>query len=1220
MDKEEIDKQSRQYNQNGLSLKKQKKYDEAIAEFDKSIQLKPKKSVYYYNKARALKEFGKFKQALQEIKQAIKLSPNNHIYQNSCGLLYFESRKYGKSIIHFDKAIEIESNRYEYYLNKSISLFHSNQYNEALNQLKIASSVTENKKEREKIKLNKLKILNKLNNTEKALKLIDKLILDNSEDKEQLEKLFFERVKILKNTENKEKAILQLNDLIQINKNVLNYYLSKIEILFELNKLTEGLEELKKIKINKTKKSESNSENLKNEGKEENEKKNNPFYYLYKSIVFLLTEEHNKAIYQINKSIKIIEKPDYQRKIERNKIQKEKISIIYYMKAMIILTTTIKQIRRNELPKNSDNRKKIDFFDEAIFYFKKTIKLNDQESEFYYHYAIALEYQGNFIEALEIIEKAIELSNATKEYYLFNRGICLYYLNNHKDAIYEIDKAIQLNPNILDFYKNKASIYKESNKLKLALQEIEKVLAKNPVEIDSLIEKGYLLATIDQEKKRKKEKTKINQENTAGEPADSANQEDAEIKLKNTKNFRKKYSDSNLTRLLSQANRSDPNTRDSQDGPLPLGSFNSLNDDVKEVENAQDSDFQEFIQFQKQLNKKKMEGKEQSHSGASSEPLSTSSSTSITFPTSSNASSPQLKRNQVKNFRMLNLSANNLSSISPSSSVEGKLANLDDNQFLSEYKIIKENFKKLEIENRNLHKEIENYQKREIIKKICESEFQLAKKQCKSSKWIVDIDYEIVNKIKSNQIQYIAMINSSKQLPSQQQQQEKTVTIGVFEINILPSSNASQMINDHANKSNQSPFESDDDPNHHYAMKLMSYIENKKRNENCESYSTRTYQPEIDIPIQFYQPSFIQIYNHFVLSKDFIKENAMISNVIDQYEQRNKCSVVKISFSLMPYYQFNMFDFSNSIYFNKISQFDHLFVIYQLINCLHDLKKSRIIHGDFTLQNLLIIFNSKNVNYSTNQKLPASSLLHNNHLRVSLSDFRCATALSDRIYDSLLIKEFRSKVNPYYRPPELINLQNLSNAPPTNSPRPSLSPSLNSPKTSPLNMLTSSGSTPTSSSSSSSSNLSLWDHYFGADIWSCGLSILELSGISCEFFYNPFRTQQEIIDFLKSKSLSTPVFEVCSMLLKINPQQRSIDHCSFIIGLHAWVIPTLLDHLGANWKTKDWRSHLGNLIHFTSIELQSYPNLQIPYHVLMKAHWYHNFFDVKKSIDYLIIH
>jgi tetratricopeptide (TPR) repeat protein len=95
------------YNNWGNVLQEQKKYDEAIAKYQKSIELDPKDAVPYYNWGNALQEQKKYDEAIAKYQKSIELDPSYAAAYNNWGNALREQKKYDEALTKFAKAREL---------------------------------------------------------------------------------------------------------------------------------------------------------------------------------------------------------------------------------------------------------------------------------------------------------------------------------------------------------------------------------------------------------------------------------------------------------------------------------------------------------------------------------------------------------------------------------------------------------------------------------------------------------------------------------------------------------------------------------------------------------------------------------------------------------------------------------------------------------------------------------------------------------------------------------------------------------------------------------------------------------------------------------------------------------------------------------------------------------------------------------------------------------
>jgi tetratricopeptide (TPR) repeat protein len=96
------------YSQRGLAYLKLKQYDQAIADFDKDLELIPVATRSYINRAGVYMQLNKYDLAIQDLTKSIEINPNEEQAWLNRGLSYVYQRKTDLAISDCNKAIEIE--------------------------------------------------------------------------------------------------------------------------------------------------------------------------------------------------------------------------------------------------------------------------------------------------------------------------------------------------------------------------------------------------------------------------------------------------------------------------------------------------------------------------------------------------------------------------------------------------------------------------------------------------------------------------------------------------------------------------------------------------------------------------------------------------------------------------------------------------------------------------------------------------------------------------------------------------------------------------------------------------------------------------------------------------------------------------------------------------------------------------------------------------------
>jgi tetratricopeptide (TPR) repeat protein len=97
------------HNNLGRTLQDQGKLAEAIAEYQKAIQLKPEDALAHNRLGRALQDQGKLAEAIIEFKNAIQLKPDESVGYSNLGFALQVQGLFAEAIAEYKKAIRLKS-------------------------------------------------------------------------------------------------------------------------------------------------------------------------------------------------------------------------------------------------------------------------------------------------------------------------------------------------------------------------------------------------------------------------------------------------------------------------------------------------------------------------------------------------------------------------------------------------------------------------------------------------------------------------------------------------------------------------------------------------------------------------------------------------------------------------------------------------------------------------------------------------------------------------------------------------------------------------------------------------------------------------------------------------------------------------------------------------------------------------------------------------------
>jgi tetratricopeptide (TPR) repeat protein len=133
---------------------------------------------------------------------------------------------------------------------------------------------------------------------------------------------------------------------------------------------------------------------------------------------------------------------------------------------------------------SSDNPEK------TISDFTKFIENSDeQDADAYFFRGLALNDLENYLAAIEDFDLAIELSSENDDYYN-NRALSKYYLGQYNDALNDLNTSIEISQNNHLAYNNRGLVYDELEKYDLAILDYSKAIQIKPNFVRAYINRG----------------------------------------------------------------------------------------------------------------------------------------------------------------------------------------------------------------------------------------------------------------------------------------------------------------------------------------------------------------------------------------------------------------------------------------------------------------------------------------------------------------------------------------------------------------------------------------------------------------------------------------------------------------------------------------------------------------------------------------------------------
>lgn len=132
------------YNNLGTALLKKGQVDEAITKYRKSMELRPTYTEAHNNLGLALLQNKQLDEAAAEFKKALEINPNYDEAHDNLGVVLFQKGQVEQAMAEFRKAIEITPNHVKAHNNLGFAYFQKGQTDDAISEFRKALAVAPN--------------------------------------------------------------------------------------------------------------------------------------------------------------------------------------------------------------------------------------------------------------------------------------------------------------------------------------------------------------------------------------------------------------------------------------------------------------------------------------------------------------------------------------------------------------------------------------------------------------------------------------------------------------------------------------------------------------------------------------------------------------------------------------------------------------------------------------------------------------------------------------------------------------------------------------------------------------------------------------------------------------------------------------------------------------------------------------------------------------------
>ncbi|MDZ8056356.1 MAG: tetratricopeptide repeat protein [Aulosira sp. ZfuVER01] len=157
----------------GIALGNLGRNEEALASFDKALEFKPDYQVAWLNRGNALDDLGRYEEAIASFDKALEFKPDYQLAWYNRGIALRNLGRYEEALANYDQALEFKPDDQDAWLNRGIALRNLGRYEEALANY---DQALEFKPDDHLVWLNQGNALDDLGRYEEALTSFDKAL------------------------------------------------------------------------------------------------------------------------------------------------------------------------------------------------------------------------------------------------------------------------------------------------------------------------------------------------------------------------------------------------------------------------------------------------------------------------------------------------------------------------------------------------------------------------------------------------------------------------------------------------------------------------------------------------------------------------------------------------------------------------------------------------------------------------------------------------------------------------------------------------------------------------------------------------------------------------------------------------------------------------------------------------------------------------------------
>jgi tetratricopeptide (TPR) repeat protein len=208
------------WHKKGLIHQMGKEYEQAIASYDKALEIKPDYHEAWYNRGVALGNLGRLEEAIASYDQALEFKPDYHEAWNNRGIALRNLGRFEQAIASYDRALEFKPDKHEAWNNRGNALFNLGRFEQAIASY---DQALEFKPDYHEAWYNRGIALGNLGRLAEAIASYDRAL----EFKPDFHEAWYNRGNALGNLGRLEQAIASYDRALEINSNYANAYYNK---------------------------------------------------------------------------------------------------------------------------------------------------------------------------------------------------------------------------------------------------------------------------------------------------------------------------------------------------------------------------------------------------------------------------------------------------------------------------------------------------------------------------------------------------------------------------------------------------------------------------------------------------------------------------------------------------------------------------------------------------------------------------------------------------------------------------------------------------------------------------------------------------------------------------------------------------------------------------------------------------------------------------------